>query len=163
MLPISHLHWRLLEILHDLHCTALPIFSLPLKFNISGQKHSKCWGFIWRKWVAMTAVKGVLQGDNILVGYFGLFRIHIHIQDTSSVASFLTLLPPSTLHPAWVRVLECGVVVHSSMASGSWKMTVGRGSFRRVRTFNLVFSMVWKCYTERERQLSPVVVQKNER
>lgn len=31
------------------------------------------------------------------------------------------------------------------MASGSWKMTVGSGSFLSVSTLSLVFSMVWKC------------------
>lgn len=47
-----------------------------------------------------------------------------------------------TLHPACVRVFINGVVVHNSMASGSWKITVGSGSFRRVKTFSLVFNMV---------------------
>lgn len=53
---------------------------------------------------------------------------------------------PPTLQPLWVLVFIRGVVVHSSMASGSWKMTAGRGSFFSVRTFNLDFSMVWKCW-----------------
>lgn len=53
---------------------------------------------------------------------------------------------PHTLQPLWVLAFISGVVVHSSMASGSWKMTVGRGSFFSVSTFNLDFSMVWKCW-----------------
>lgn len=54
-----------------------------------------------------------------------------------------------TLQPLWVRVFIRGAVVHSSMASGSWKMTAGRGSFFSVRTFSLDFSMVWKCWGEK--------------
>lgn len=47
--------------------------------------------------------------------------------------------------------MACGVVEHSSMASGSWKMTVGSGSFLSVSTFSLVFSMVWKCWGRTKR------------
>lgn len=32
------------------------------------------------------------------------------------------------------------------MASGSWNITVGKGSFFKVRTVSLVFSIVWKCW-----------------
>lgn len=40
------------------------------------------------------------------------------------------------------------------MASGSWKITVGNGSFLSVSTFSLVFSILWKCWwRERERYI----------
>lgn len=47
-----------------------------------------------------------------------------------------------------------GVVEQSSMASGSWKMTVGSCSFLRVSTFSLVFSMVWKCWWRETQHIS---------
>lgn len=55
-----------------------------------------------------------------------------------------------TLYPAWGLFFVSGVVEHSSMASGSWKITVGNGSFLSVSTFSLVFSMVWKCWWREE-------------
>lgn len=50
-----------------------------------------------------------------------------------------------TLQPVCVRGLVVCVVEHSSMASGSWKMTLGNESLRSVKTFSFDFNMFWKC------------------
>lgn len=124
-------------------------FILIIKGCDSETKTSKksLWRPQWKliKCVGQNESKGKAVG---LVLYECYYKITV--QEQKWLWGLLGSCDP-TLYPAWIRLFPIGVVEHSSMASGSWKMTVGNGSFLSVSTFSLVFSMVWKCWWRKEK------------
>lgn len=114
-------------------------------WRVASPLRSRWWRRTWKGRISSRVLAGKTS-SLASVCFFHISMTALSVQPEENCIPVVDTFPKYvTLHPLWIRVFISGVVLHSSMASGSWKITVGRGSFRRVRTFSLVFIMVWKC------------------